>query len=128
MGLPTIPSHAWSPWFSGVVAVLLAVAALAVSTHLPTPVWAAPLAVLFPLAVGAMTVPVPGVVAALVVTGAGFVARSPAVFMLGLVAFASYGAWFYYDVTWDLWTKGGAMIGVGALLILLGGLAGRLRG
>jgi Domain of unknown function (DUF4401) len=116
--------------YAGVATAIVVGAAAAIAAG--TLVRSSPLdraaAVVFPIALAALTVPVPGVMVALVVGALGFVLRAQAVWGVGVAAFGAYGTWFMYDLEWPLWAKGSAMIGTGAVLVAGGLLAGRNRG
>jgi uncharacterized membrane-anchored protein len=82
-------------------------------------------AVVLPIALGALAVGVPGLVVAVLVAVVGFAARSPATWTTGIAAMVGYGVWFYYQLSLPLFQKGAAMIVLGAALAATGAWAHR---
>ncbi|MBX2802757.1 MAG: DUF4401 domain-containing protein [Myxococcales bacterium] len=75
------------------------------------------IAVAVVLALGAITVTTPGVVAALGTLLLAFHRRNPILFGLGTVFLTVFLTWFYYDLALSLWVKSGVLVGSGALLL-----------
>lgn len=108
------------PWWVALPAALgLLAASLERQRALRSEIGATLLAAI--LGVAALTQGRAGVLLGLIGVMLGWDRRDRALTVAGVAYFLWFGAQYYYDLSLDLWTKGGALIGSGALLLALRG-------
>lgn len=104
------------PWWIALTAALgLSAVALERQRALRSEVGATLLAAI--VGVAALTQGRAGVLLGLIGVLLGWDRRDRALTAAGICYFVFFGAQYYYDLSFDLWTKGAALIGSGALLI-----------